>query len=153
MFSKIFNNKIFVKFKNRQIIVEFEENELIANFNFNHNSDENSSNIDHASKQQLITTNQSFFDVFIIKSILLIDHQANFDFIILQQKQLCDMIRNILKINLQFMINNMFYSIIQTIFAQIRIFVFALIFFDFFVRRRRFFVRFFQSYKILLLFD
>ena len=116
MFSKIFI-KITKKFKNknRQIIVESEENDFIANVDFEYNSDENSSNIDNV-EQQLITT-QSAFDIFIIENISLTDHHADLEFINLQQKQICDMIRNIMHMKFQLMINNIFDSIIQAIFV------------------------------------
>ena len=119
MFSKIFI-KITKKFKNknRQVIVEFEKNDFTANADFDYNSDENSNNIDNV-EQQLITI-QSVFDIFIIESISLIDHHADFEFINLQQEQICDMIRNIMHMKLQFMINNIFDSIIQAVFAQTR---------------------------------
>ena len=116
--------KIFIKItkefknKNRQAIVEFEKNDSTANADFDHNSDESSSNIDNV-EQQLITI-QSIFDIFIIESTSLIDHHADFEFISLQQKQICDMIRNIMHMKFQFMINNIFDSIIQAIFVQTR---------------------------------
>ena len=117
MFSKIFN-KITKEFKNknRQVIVESEENNSTANVDFDYNNDENNNNI---VEQQLITI-QSVFDIFIIESISLIDHHADFEFINLQQKQICDMIRNIMHMKFQFMINNIFDSIIQAIFVQTR---------------------------------
>ena len=119
MFSKIFI-KITKEFKNknRQVIVEFEENDFIANADFDYNNDESSNNIDNV-EQQLITI-QSIFDIFIVENISLIDHHADFEFINLQQEQICDMIRNIMHMKLQFMINNIFDSIIQAVFAQTR---------------------------------
>ena len=116
MFSKIFN-KITKesKNKNRQVIIESEENDFTANVDFDYNSDESNNNINNV-EQQLITT-QSIFDIFIIESILLINHHANLEFINLQQKQICGIIRNIMHIKFQFMINNIFDSIIQAVFA------------------------------------
>ena len=124
MFSKNFS-KVTKEFKNknRQIIVEFEKNDFTANIDFDYNSDENNNNIDNV-EQQLITI-QSIFDIFIIESTSLIDHHADFEFISLQQKQICDMIRNIMHMKFQFMINNIFDSIIQAIFVQIRTQIFV----------------------------
>ena len=119
MFSKIFI-KITKEFKNknRQAIVESEKNDSTANADFGHNSDENSSNTDNV-EQQLVTI-QSAFDILIIENISLTDHHADFEFINLQQEQICDMIRNIMHMKFQFMINNIFDSIVQAIFAQTR---------------------------------
>ena len=119
MSSKIFD-KTSVKFKNRQIIVESEENDFIAHANLGHNSDESSNSIDQVIKQQLITT-QSTFDIFIIENISLTESRAELEFIILQHEQICEMIRNILHMKLQFMIINMFDFVIQA-FKKIRTF-------------------------------
>ena len=119
MLSKIFI-KITKEFKNknRQVIVEFEENDSTANVDFDHNSDENSSNINNV-EQQLVTI-QSVFDIFIIESISLIDHHIDLEFINLQQEQICDMIRNIMHMKLQLIVNNIFDSIVQAVFVQTR---------------------------------
>ena len=117
MLSKTFI-KITKEFKNknRQAIVEPEENDSTANADFDHNSDESSSS---TVEQKLITT-QSTFDILIIESISLTDHHADLEFTNLQQKQICNMIRNIMHIKLQLMINNIFDSIVQAIFVQTR---------------------------------
>ena len=122
MFSKI-SDKISVKFKNRYIIVESEENDFTVHANFDYNSDESSNSIDQVIKQQLIIT-QSAFDIFIIENISLTENRAEFEFITLQHEQICEMIRNILHMKLQFMITNMLDFVIQ-VFKETRTFDFS----------------------------